>query len=57
MKEYTVVIRTDDHGGRYLEVHALVLSAEFEAIKKKLGPINELPKSKLNKKLKIKIES
>lgn len=55
MTEYTVVIRTDDHGGRHLEVHALVLSAELKAIKEKLGPINELPKSKLNKKLKVRI--
>ena len=36
-------------------IYGLVLSAELNAIKAKLGDINELSKSKLNKKIKVKI--
>ena len=57
MKEYTAVVKINDNGKRVLEIYGFVLSAELNAIKEKLGPIDKLPKNKLNKKLKIKIRT
>ena len=52
MKEYTVVIRVDDHFGRIIEARGILSPAEFEAVTKALGNIYMLP---VNKEIKVEI--
>lgn len=55
MAKYTVEIRQDVNGYRCLQIHGLILTAELNAIKNKLGDIYKLPYNKINKKFIIEV--
>lgn len=52
MTEYTVIVETDDRGGRILVVKGLVHFHVFDEIKEKLGNIYALP---VNEEIKVKL--